>query len=440
VTSKLPPGPKKSIRTSMKWFREPAAIMQEGYERYGDVWLLSMQRGTSFVLVSEPDLIKQIFTADPAVLRGGEANAQIGTALMGSHSVILLDEEEHTEARNLLLPPFHRDSIQRYSDHVTRACEENLAGWPLHTPIELLPRMQEITLDTIMAAVFGVTGPTVERLRARIIDLVAFGADERRMVLMHVAQRAGRVPRSFVRVRDPLDAVLFEVIEAARRDPRLDERDDVLAMLLKTRHEDGTPLADRELRDILVTLLMQGHMSTGTALAWALERLTRHPAMLERLRAELESGSEEYLDAVINETLRLRPPVGLAMRMVKQPYEIGGYEVQPGMLLAPCILMLHRREDIYPNPLEFQPERFLDKPTGTYTWIPFGGGQRHCIGRSFATLEIKVVLRTLALQARFAPSEQPDEAITRRGIMFSPKQNALAVLRERVSADSYVAA
>ena len=188
-------------------------------------------------------------------------------------------------------------------------------------------------------------------------------------------------------------------------------------MLLGTRHEDGTPLADRELRDILVTLLMQGHMSTGTALAWALERLTRHPAMLERLRAELESGSEEYLDAVINEVLRLRPPVGLAMRFVKQPYEIGGYEVQPGMLLAPCILMLHRREDIYPNPLEFQPERFLDKPTGTYTWIPFGGGQRHCIGRSFATLEIKVVLRTLALHARFAPSEQPDEEITRRGIM-----------------------
>jgi cytochrome P450 family 135 len=440
VTSKLPPGPKKSIRTSMKWFREPAAIMQEGYERYGDVWLLSMQRGTSFVLVSEPDLIKQIFTADPAVLRGGEANAQIGTALMGKHSVILLDEDEHTASRNLLLPPFHRDSIQRFSEHVARACEENLASWPLHTPIELLPRMQEITLDTIMAAVFGVTGPTVERLRARITDLVAFGADERRMVLMHVAQRAGRVPRSFVRVRDPLDTVLFEVIEAARRDPRLDERDDVLAMLLGTRHEDGTPLADRELRDILVTLLMQGHMSTGTALAWALERLTRHPAMLERLRAELESGGEEYLDAVINEVLRLRPPVGLAMRMVKQPYEIGGYEVQPGMLLAPCILMLHRREDIYPSPLEFQPERFLDKPTGTYTWIPFGGGQRHCIGRSFATMEIKVVLRTLALQARFAPSEQPDEAITRRGIMFSPKQNALAVLRERVPAKSSVAA
>jgi cytochrome P450 len=359
---------------------------------------------------------------------------------MGNHSVILLDEDEHTASRNLLLPPFHRDSIQRFSDHVARACEKNLTSWPLHTPIELLPRMQEITLDTIMAAVFGVTGPTVERLRARITDLVAFGADERRVVLMHVAGRLGRVPRSFVRVRDPLDTVLFEVIEAARRDPRLDERDDVLAMLLGTRHEDGTPLADRELRDILVTLLMQGHMSTGTALAWALERLTRHPAMLERLRAEVESGSEEYLDAVINEVLRLRPPVGLAMRMVKQPYEIGGYEVPPGMLLAPCILMLHRREDIYPNALEFQPERFLDKPTGTYTWIPFGGGQRHCIGRSFATLEIKVVLRTLALQARFAPSEQPDEEITRRGIMFSPKQNALAVLRERVPAGSYVAA
>ncbi len=437
MTSQLPPGPKKSMKTSMQWFRAPATAMQEGYERYGDVWLLSMQRGTSFVLVSEPDLVKQIFTADPAVLRGGEANAQIGTALMGKYSVILLDEDEHTTARKLLLPAFHGEGIERYRDHVARACEANLATWPLHTPIELLPRMQEITLDTMMTAVFGVTGPAFERLRARITDLVEFASSELRIGMMHVAGRLGRVPRSFVRVRDPLDVILFEVIEAARRDPRIDERDDVLAMLLRTRHEDGTPLADRELRDILVTLLMQGHMSTGTALAWTLERLTRHPEILERLTAEAESGGEEYLDAVIKEALRVRPPVGLAMRMVKQPYEIGGYEVQPGMLLAPCILMLHRREDIYPNPLEFQPERFLDKPTGTYTWIPFGGGQRHCIGRSFAMMEIKVVLRTLALQARLATSHEPDEPITRRGIMFSPKEGARAVLRERVPAGSH---
>jgi len=428
------------MKTSMKWFREPAEIMQENYDRYGDVWLLDMQRDTAFVLVSAPDLVKQIFTADPAVLRGGEANAMIGTALLGRHSVILLDEDEHVRARKLLLPPFHGESIDRFREHVARACEESLANWPLRTPIELLPRMQEITLDTIMTAVFGVSGSASERLRARISDLVQFSSSEWRIGFMHVAGRLGRLPRSFLRVRDPLDVVLFEIIEEARRDPRLDERDDVLAMLLRTEHEDGSPLSDRELRDTLVTLLMQGHMSTGTALAWAVERLTRHPEILERLRAEIEGGSEEYLDAVITETLRVRPPVGLAMRMVKQPYEIGGYEVKPGMLLAPCIFMLHRRADLYPEPLQFRPERFLEQPPSTYTWIPFGGGQRHCIGRSFAMMEIKVVLRTLALQARLAPSHEPDEAITRRGIMFSPKQGARAVLQERVRAGSYAAA
>ena len=425
----------------MKWFREPDAVMREGYERYGDVWLLDMQRETAFVLVNSPDLVKQVFLADPAVLRGGEANAQIGTALMGKHSVILMDEDEHLQARKLLLPPFHGEKVERYREHVATACEQSLATWPLDTPIELLPRMQEITLDTIMACVFGVSGQELERLGARVADLVAFSSSERNIMMMHVAGRMGRLPRSFLRVRDPFDVALFEVIATARRDPRLDERDDVLAMLLHTTHEDGSPLSDRELRDVLVTLLMQGHMSTGTALAWTLERLTRHPQAWERLVAEVQDGGgEEYLDAVIKEAMRVRPPVGLAMRMVERPYDIGGYQVRPGMLLAPCIFMVHRREDLYPEPEEFRPERFLEQPAGTYTWIPFGGGQRHCIGRSFAMMEITTVLRTLAAHARLATSSEPGEAITRRGIMFSPKDGARAVLRERVRTPSGVTA
>src|ERR1700691_4463994 len=233
------------MKTSMQWFRAPATAMQEGYERYGDVWLLSMQRETAFVLVSDPDLVKQVFTADPAVLRGGEANAQIGTALMGRLSLILLDEEEHTTTRKLLLPPSHGERIQRYQDHVAGACEESLADWPLHTPIPLLPHMQEITLKSILSAVFGVSGPTLQRLHARVTDLVAFSSKEWRIGLMHVAGRLGRIPRSFLRVREPFDAVLFEVIEAARRDPHLEEREDVLALLLRTRHEDGSPLSDQ---------------------------------------------------------------------------------------------------------------------------------------------------------------------------------------------------
>jgi len=438
--AQLPPGPKQAIPNALRWFRHPAAMIREGYERYGDVWLLNLPGDSDFVLVNEPDLVKQVYLADPAVLRGGEANAHIGTALMGSHSVILLDEEEHMRARKLLLPPFHGENVERYRDHVAKACKESLASWPLNTPIELLPRMQDITLDTIMKAVFGVSGSLLESLRGRVTDLVTFASAEWRMGMMHIAGRMHRLPRSFVKVRAPFDAVLFEVVEAARRDPRLDERDDVLAMLLRTRHDDGSELSDPELRDILVTLLMQGHMSTGTALAWTIERLIRNPEVSERLTAEVRDGGEDYLDAVVKEGLRVRPPVGITMRLVKEPYEIGGYEARPGMLIAPCAYMVHHRPDLYPEPDRFRPERFLEQPAGTYTWIPFGGGQRHCIGRSFALMEIKTVLRTLALEARFATSDEPAEGISRRGIMFSPKQGARAVLRERVPADSFVAA
>jgi cytochrome P450 len=435
--SKLPPGPPKSLSNTIKWVRRPDVVMDAAHKQFGDVWMLRMHKafggGATFVLVSDPELIKDVFTADPAVLRGGEANKMIGTALLGEHSVILLDDSEHTTQRKLLLPLFHAERVQRYREVMERICEQELASWPLREPFRLLPRMQSITLHAIMSAIFGVTeGTAQEPLRARIRDLEEFAASEMRMAMMHVAGRIGWLPRSFLKVREPLDAVIFEEIDRARRDPRLDERDDILAMLLRACYDDGSAMSDRALRDQMVTLLMQGHMSTATALAWAFERLIRHPEMLERLRAEAESESEDYLDAVVTETLRVRPPVGLCMRLVKQPFQLGEYELEPGMLVAPCIYLLHRREDLYSEPERFRPERFLRQQPGPYTWIPFGGGDRHCIGRSFATLEIKVVLRALALQARFGPAEQGDEQVTRAGVMFSPNRGAQVALLERV--------
>lgn len=437
MTSKLPPGPRKSIVTTLKWVREPAPIMRESRERYGDVWMLEMSKvfggGSTFVLVSDPELVKQVFTADEAVLRGGEANKMIGTALLGPNSIILLDEEQHMAQRKLLLPLFHGDRVQRYCEQMERICEQELDTWPLHEPMPLLPRMQAITLHTIMSAVFGLAGGDRKAaLESRIRDLLDFSASEWRMAMMHVAnKRGGKLPKSFLRLREPLDAQVFAEIEAARRDPRLEERDDILAMLLQAQHDDGTPMSDREVRDELVTLLMQGHMSTATTLAWALERLMRHPETFERLRAEARSEGEDYVDAVVKETLRVRPAVPIAMRMVMQPFELGEYVIEPGMLVAPCIYLLHLREDLYPEPERFRPERFLEQKAGTYTWIPFGGGVRHCIGRSFATTEIKIVLHTLARRARFAPAEQGEEKIGRAGVMFSPSDGVRAVLTER---------
>jgi len=255
------------------------------------------------------------------------------------------------------------------------------------------------------------------------------------MTKLHLAHRRGKsLPKDFLKARNPLDAVILEEIERARKDPRIEERDDILALLLQARHEDGSPMTDRELRDELMTLLIQGHTSTATALSWAFERLARHPDSFERLRTEAQNGGEEYLDAVFHEVLRLRPPIPIAPRRATRPYRLGDYEIEEGTLIAPAIYSVHRREDVYPDPEKFRPERFVDQPAGTYTWIPFGGGDRHCVGRSFATSEIKTVVRTVGLQARLAPAEQADEGITRRGILFSPKDSAKVVVKERVPA------
>jgi cytochrome P450 family 135 len=431
-----PPGPRSRLRNTYDWMRHPAELMENGRARYGDVWTLGLMRGTTFVLVSDPKLVEQVFKTDPTELHAGEANSMIGTALLGENSVLLLDEEAHTTQRKLLQMPLHHDRVHRYREVMTRLCEEEVASWPLREPIPLLPRMQSITLRVIMTAIFGVTGgPQQERLHSRIQGLLQWASSPWRMTKLHLAHRRGKsLPKDFLAARNPLDEVILEEIERARKDPRIEERDDILALLLQAKHEDGSPMTDSELRDELMTLLIQGHTSTATALSWAFERLARHPDSLERLRTEAQNGGEEYLDAVFHEVLRLRPPIPIAPRQATRPYRLGEHEIEEGTLIAPAIYSVHRREDVYPEPERFRPERFLDQPAGTYTWIPFGGGDRHCVGRSFATSEIKTVIRTVALQARLAPAEQADEGITRRGILFSPKDSAKVVVKERVPA------
>jgi cytochrome P450 len=415
--------------------RRPVAVMDAGRAAFGDVWLLRLLAGTNFVMVSDPDLIKQVFTAESTVIHGGDAN-MIATALLGEHSVLLLDEQPHRTVRKLLLPPFHGERMRSYHDAMGRIAEDEIDRWPLGEPIEMLTRMQAITLEVIMATIFGVRGGEhQEALRRRIRALLDWGASPRRMISLHISHRRGKFPpQSFLDVRDPFDAQVYEEIERGRADPGLEEREDILAMLLKARYEDGSTMNDRELRDTLTTLLIQGHTSTGTALAWALERLTRHPEAMERLRSELEEEGDEYLDAVIKEALRLRPPLPFVARRVNQPYELGGYELPVETLIAACIYLVHRRPDVYPEPERFRPERFLEQKEGTYTWIPFGGGERHCLGRSFALAEMKVVLRAVVARTRLEPDEAADEPIARKGILFSPGRGGRVVVRERLPA------
>jgi cytochrome P450 family 135 len=285
----------------------------------------------------------------------------------------------------------------------------------------------------ILRTVFGLgEGERLERLRNELRSLIEMGT-ERRWVIAMVAlgpRRIGRFP-PFRRALERVDRILFEEIEARRRAPDLAEREDILSLLLQARHEDGTEMSERELRDELMTLLTAGHETTATALAWAIELLARHPEALDRLREEVEAGDEDYVDAVIKETLRLRPVIALVLRKLVEPMEIGGHLLPAGVSVAPSIYLLHRRPEIYPEPERFRPERFLEHPAGTYTWIPFGGGVRRCLGGAFAEYEMKVVLRELVSRRALRPVGSEPERPVRRTITNVPSRGAEVIAEAR---------
>ena len=428
----------------VKWMAKPAPLIESARARYGDMWTLRLMGGTTFVFVSDPDLIEDIFTADPDVLRAGAAHQRIGTALLGEGSLLLLDEPEHNQMKNLLFPPFKTDHVERYREGIQQVAEEEVAKWPVDEPMPTLPHMQRIALNVIMTTTFGGTeGEELETLRDRVHNLLEWAGSPLHMGHLHLAHRRGKAyPKGFLTVRDALDESIFGVIEGMRKDPGLSEREDVLSMLLEARWDDGTPLTDRQLRDQLVTLMMQGHSSTATALAWAIERITRHPQVVERMREEAESnGGDEYLDAVVKETLRVRPPLPIAgAREVSRPFQLGDYEIPADTLVAACIYLLHRHERLFPEPERFRPERFLEHTPGKYEWIAFGGGHRHCIGSSFAVTQMKEVLRTMVLRTRLEPADPADEAIQRRGVGFSPARGARVVVKQRVPASGAASA
>jgi cytochrome P450 family 135 len=365
--------------------------------------------------------------------------ARLATPLVGDQSVLVAQGEEHAAKRALLQPLFQGERVEGYRELMTDICQAEIATWPLNQPIKLLPRLQRITLNVVMSAIFGVTGGArQDSLRNHVHAVLEWGSNAWRMAQHQFKYMRGwGPPKSFLRVIAPLNAQVYEEIERAKKDPKLAERDDILALLVQARRPDGNPMTDKEIRDQLVTLLIQGHTSTANGIAWSLERLMRHPEAFERLREEVQTGeAEEYLNAVIMETLRLRPPLPFVMRRVNKPFQLGEYELPPGIMTACNLYILHRRPDLYPEPDSFRPERFLDQRPPRYGWIPFGGGSegRGCIGSAFALAEIKVVLRTLCQQVRLQPVDQRDEEINRLGVGFTPSRGAEAILVERVPA------
>jgi cytochrome P450 len=406
---------------------QPDRLLDECYRRYGDFFHFETPLDRTLCVSANPDTIREVFRGDPDLLHAGEGNAVLGP-LVGSQSVLLLDGPEHLRHRKMMLPPFHGERMREYAEVMTQVAERHVASWPQNTPFSVIDSTQAITLEVIQRAVFGIDdAPRLEhvgRLLRNVLDPMA--SRWRMLVLMLAPSEWGpRSPwgRFRQRVREA-DVAIYEEIRARRADPHVAERRDVISLLLQARDEDGQPLTDRELRDELVTLLVAGHETTATALAWTLERLVRHPEVLARLEED-EGG--EYLEAVIKEALRLRPVVPAVARKLKAPMELGGYELPEGVFVVPSIYLTHRRADIYPDPLAFKPERFIDSPPANYEYLPFGGGVRRCLGASFALFEMKVVLGTILASARLRAADPRPESITRRSITFAPSSGGRIV-------------
>jgi cytochrome P450 family 135 len=431
----LPPGSNTPrAGQSLRWMVRPVPFLEELQQRHGDVFTVHVFHEHPWVMVSDPELIKRVFTAPPDVLHAGEGN-QILEPIIGPSSVLVLDEGAHMRQRKLLLAPFHGDRMERYGEVMREVVEAAVDRWPAGRARPALPLLQEITLDVILRAVFGVTErERLDALRGALRHMIDFITDPKLLTVTVLAGTRGIVRWRRLGFRDRLERVdelvLAEI--ARRRAADLGERDDILSLLLQASHEDGSAMSDAELRDELLTLLTAGHETTATALGWALERLVRHPDALARVVAEAEAGDSAYTDAAIRETLRLRPVLPIVARhVVGQPFELGDHLIPVGATIAPCILLLHRRPDIYPEPTEFRPERFLDHAPGTYTWIPFGGGVRRCIGASFALFEMRVVLSTLLARATVRADEPAPERIRRRSITLTPSRGARVALAPR---------
>src|SRR3954468_24658938 len=381
MAANLPPGPATPGPLNVFRFqRRTTALLESARERYGHVWTLKLAGGTRFVMVSDPQLVEDVLTADPDVMY---SEAKLAIPLVGEESLLVSQGSDHTAKRKMMEPLVHGERIKRSGETAARICERELAGWPLNEPVRLLPLLQAITLKVITNAVFGESDEArQDEIRTAVSPLLEFGTSARKMTMHQLRFMTGRPPsRYFLGLGEHVDALLYEELERARQDPRLEERDDIFGMLLRARYEDGSPLSDRDIRAQVVTLLMQGHTSTASGIAWTLERVMRHPAVHERLRAEMQTDNGEYLDAVIKETLRLRPPNPFVMRIVEKPFQLGEYELPPGIIIPCKTWMLHRRGHLCPDPGRFYPERFLEKAPGKYTWIPFGGGTvRSCIG------------------------------------------------------------
>ena len=400
--------------------------MRRCAREYGNTFTARLGPGAKVVFLSDPAAVKAVFHGSPEHMHMGDVNG-LFRRVLGRNSLLVIDGDEHLRQRRLLLPQFHGARIAQHQAAMLEAAEEDVEKWPEEGTIALQPRMQAMTLNVILAAVFGLEpGPRRDELRVLLARLLELNTTLATLLPQLRVELGGLTPWGrLMRCTAEVDQAVYA--EIARRRAQTERPADVLSLLLDARDEDGAAMSDRELRDQLLTMLVAGHETTATALAWAFERIVRHPPVLARILEELEHGETGYLDAAIKESLRLRPTVPITARKLTVPFELEGRTYAPGTVLMPCIFLLHRNPDVYDEPEEFRPERFLGRQPPPYAWIPFGGGVRRCLGSGFALAEMRAVMRTVLTRVRLRPASPRDERIARRAFTLSPANGAQVV-------------
>ncbi|MCY2962488.1 MAG: cytochrome P450, partial [Planctomycetota bacterium] len=419
-------------------------LLDECVQRFGATFTLDIAGNGRFVMISDPDEVREVFRGDPEVLHSGEANS-LFIATVGRNSVLVLDGAPHARQRRVVVPPFRGERMREFFDAMRSETLDAVRDWPIGVPFRSLPSFRRITLRVILRTGLGLApGPEMDRFEAKIERFLSNGRQKYALVLMTIIpieKLSGSRWIPLFRQLSDLDDDIFALIAARRRGDHVATGQNVLDDLLAAAHVDGTPLDDREVRDALITILIAGHETTALALAWALIEIAEHPQVVDRLGDELAriTGGEppdaghlpdlEFLDAAIRESLRLRPVVPFVVRKTVRPFALGGREYPPGVVLCPCSYLVHRRQELYPDSELYRPERFLERKFGPHEWFPFGGGNRVCVGLPFALYEMKVLLATVLSQVRPSRPAKARSRGRRYGIVLGPDDSGRVVVR-----------
>ncbi len=437
----LPPGPRlpAAAQAYLLAFHN-IGFLDSCRRRHGESFTLHLAGGHTLVCFSSPEAARDIFAAAPDQATAGDVNAHDLGPVLGANSLLLLDGDRHLEERRLMLPPLHGERLREHAELIAEVTRDRVASWPDGAEFSMWERMREITLEVILRVVFGVEGGRLAELRAAVSSLLGYAA-RRLLILPGFRRGLGRLTpwAGFVAARARVREAVLATVRERRAAAGAEARGDMLSLLLEARRPDGSALGDIEVHDELVTVLVAGHETTAAALAWTVDLLLHHPAVLERLTAELAGGDETLLDAVIREALRLRPVVPEIGRHLRAPATVDGVELPRGVVAVLSIHLLQRRPELYPQPLAFRPERFLERRPDSYAWLPFGGGTRRCLGAAFATMEMRVVLRTVLTSVRLRAASTTLEPARRQVVTLVPPRHGVRVRLDRAPAGAVAA-